>query len=102
MSSPILSLTGKPIITRVSSSDNAKVGFSALLTCEADGENVTWSWYHNGKNISGNRFQPSPIGGSLSIKSLQLSDIGTYKCVASNRLGNEEAPLQLSISGKNF
>ena len=39
--------------------------------------------------------------GTLVINNLQLTDTGSYKCLASNRLGEEATLVQLQVTGIN-
>ena len=38
--------------------------------------------------------------GTLVINNLQITDTGSYKCLASNRLGEEATLVQLQVIGK--
>lgn len=47
-------------------------------------------WIHNGKELTGGRYKPSP-SGDLIIKEVAFSDEGEYICYAENKFGNKQA-----------
>ena len=67
-----------PKITNISSSSILIADQPLVLVCEAHGDPLpSFTWYHNGTNISHN---------SVYIKSnITIKDSGSYMCVVTNR-----------------
>ena len=67
-----------PKITKISPASILIADQPLVLVCEANGDPLpSYTWYHNGKNISHN---------SVYVKSnITTKDSGSYMCVATNR-----------------
>ncbi|XP_069039515.1 hemicentin-1 isoform X2 [Lepisosteus oculatus] len=75
----------------------AAVGQSVTLPCAAQGEPspaVSWSW--NGEPLRDRGSLEGP-GGSLSLRGVNHSDGGVYRCVAANSAGQDAAETLLEI-----
>ena len=84
-------------------------GGNASLTCQATGEPVpTISWYFNDTLLTdGTKYTTSEtsvntttISSTLTIMSVQSSDVGTYTCNATNVLSNDTSSGVLIVNGE--
>ena len=77
--------------------DTQNEGDNAYFTCQATGEPVpTISWYFNGASVDESNtikytismmpLNTSTISNTLTIMNVELSDVGTYTCNATNVL----------------
>ncbi|XP_038613568.1 hemicentin-1 [Tachyglossus aculeatus] len=76
-----------------------RVGQRADIPCSAQGvplPKVTWFKGGNAMLIDGEQFI-SNEDGMLTIKKVQLSDSGVYKCIANNIAGSDEAEITVQI-----
>ena len=82
----------------------------ASYTCQADGEPLpTISWYFNGDplgpfNTTKYMFTSRPFAKSvmsvLNIRDLELSDVGTYTCNATNVVSSDTSSGVLTVNGE--
>ena len=74
-----------------------------MLHCDVAGQpSPTMAWFRagGGEVVSDDRVSVSSSSGELSISSVELSDAGTYYCVASNAVGSVRSlPASLSLAG---
>ena len=89
----------KPSVRASKTMVNAEMGESIKLSCDVTGNpspNITW--HRTGRSIS-----PTAViqnyGKSLSILKTEMSDSGSYKCVARNKVGFSADYVEVSISG---
>ena len=87
-------------------------GATASFTCQATGEPVpTISWYFNGApisndtdmdkyNISETSVNTTNINSTLTIMSVQSSDVGTYTCNATNVVSSDTSSGVLTVNGE--
>ena len=84
-------------------------GTTASFTCQATGEPVpTISWYFNGTllanganhTISEISVNTSTISSTLTIMSVESSDVGTYTCNATNVVSNDTSSGVLTVNGE--
>ena len=86
-------------------------GDTASFICQATGEPVpTISWYFNGAPVSeGNTMNytismmlmnTTTISSTLTIMSVQSSDVGTYTCNATNVVSTDTSSGVLNVRGK--
>ena len=85
-------------------------GFIASFTCQADGEPLpTISWYFNdapldesntAKYMIANRTIPNANMNILNIMSVESSDVGTYKCNATNVVSSDTSSGVLTVNGE--
>ena len=84
-------------------------GDTASLTCQATGEPVpTISWYFNGilladgakHTISETSVNTTTINSTLTIMSVQSSDVGTYTCNATNVVSSDTSSGVLTVNGE--
>ena len=71
-------------------------GFSTTLQVTAEGipSNITYVWKTNGVII------PGETSNTLTISSVNLSDIGQYECIPSNSEGTfNRSTIQLDVKG---
>ena len=82
---------------------------AASFTCEATGEPVpTISWYFNGAlltdgathTISETSVNTTTINSTLTIMSVQSSDVGTYTCNATNVVSSDTSSGVLTVNGE--
>ena len=74
---------------------NVIVGENVTITCQAEGSPTPDSIiFHNGTSLT------NVVKGMTTIKSVNYSDDGQYKCVAKNILGNVSASFNLIVQGK--
>ena len=67
------------------------------------GKDVTLEWYFNNEKIKDTNRKKVKLGDDsidLIIKSLQVDDLGNYRCIASNRLSKDEKIIDLFFPGK--
>ena len=84
-------------------------GDTASFTCQATGEPVpTISWYFNGAlladgvthTISERSVNTTTINSTLTIMSVQTSDVGTYTCNATNVVSSDNSSGVLTVNGE--
>ena len=84
-------------------------GDTASFSCQATGEPVpTISWYFNGAlladgathTISETSVNTSTINSTLTIMSVQSSDVGTYTCNATNVVSSDTSSGVLTVNGE--
>ena len=76
-----------------------QVRFTASVSGSPDPD-ITW--YKDGQKVEASKNRTISSTGSLCnliVKSIQASDVGVYKIVASNRGGEVSAEATLSIEG---
>ena len=87
-------------------------GDTTSFTCQATGEPVpTISWYFNGVpvdetntmkyTISVMSLNTTTISNTLTIKSVDTSDMGTYTCNATNVVSTDSSSGVLTVNGKS-
>ena len=84
-------------------------GDTASFSCQATGEPVpTISWYFNGAlladgathTISETSVDTITINSTLTIMSVQSSDVGTYTCNATNVVSSDTSSGVLTVNGE--
>ena len=84
-------------------------GDTASFTCQATGEPVpTISWYFNGAllpngathTISETSVNTTTINSTLTIMSVESSDVGTYTCNATNVVSSDTSSGVLTVNGE--
>ena len=80
---------------------NVTVGNSATLSCEARHQNRV-QWQNSNRNaISSSSDGRVQIQGTyLYFREVRLGDNGTYYCLASNEISNDEITSHLVVLGK--
>ena len=74
---------------------NVMVGENVTITCKAEGfPQPDYIIFHNGISLT------NVVKGMTTIKSINYSDDGEYKCIAKNILGNVSASFILIVQGK--
>ena len=88
-------------------------GGTTSFTCQATGEPVpTISWYFNGDpvdeanmmkyTISTVSLNSTTINNTLTIMSVQSSDVGTYTCNATNVVSSDTSSGVLTVNGEQL
>ena len=84
-------------------------GDTASFSCQAIGEPVpTISWYFNGAlladgathTISETSVNTTTINSTLTIMSVQSSDVGTYTCNGTNVVSSDTSSGVLTVNGE--
>ena len=86
-------------------------GTTATFTCQATGEPVpTISWYFNGDpvnvtntikyTVSETSVNTTTINSTLTIMSVESSDVGTYTCNATNVVSSDTSSGVLTVNGE--
>ena len=84
-------------------------GENAFFTCQATGEPVpTISWYFNNTllangteyTISEMSVNTTTINSTLTIMSVESSDVGTYTCNATNVVSTDTSSGVLTVNGE--
>ena len=84
-------------------------GDTASFTCQATGEPVpTISWYFNSAllvngarhTISETSVNTTTINSTLTIMSVESSDVGTYTCDATNVISSDTSSGVLTVNGE--
>ena len=84
-------------------------GDTASFTCQATGEPVpTISWYYNNTLlVNGTEYMitemslnTTTINNTLTIMSVESSDVGTYTCNATNVVSNDTSSGVLTVNGE--
>ena len=98
-----------PSISLEVMNDARNEGESASLTCQATGRPVpTISWYfNNALLVNGAKYitfeasvNTTTISSTLTIMSVQSSDVGTYTCNATNVVSTDTSSGVLSVNGE--
>ena len=86
-------------------------GDTAFFTCQATGEPVpTISWYFNGALVNDSNtikykilimsFNTTTITNTLTIMSVESSDVGTYTCNTTNAVSSDTSSGVLTVNGE--
>ena len=79
-------------------------GDTASFTCQATGEPVpTISWYFNGTLLADgatHTISETLVNSTLTIMSVQSSDVGTYTCNATNVVSSDTSSGVLTVNGE--
>ena len=80
-------------------------GGTASFTCQATGEPVpTISWYFNGAPVDEANTMSvntsTTISSTLTIMSVESSDVGTYTCNATNVVSSDTSSGVLTVNGE--
>ena len=75
----------RPQVITNPNSTTVVIGQSTQLICEARGSNLTYQWKKDNKPVS------RANSNIFKINSVNESDTGMYKCVASNKGGMAES-----------
>ena len=86
-------------------------GYNASFSCQATGEPVpTISWYFNGApvdeanamkyTLSMMSLNTTTIINTLTIMSVESSDVGTYTCNATNVVSTDSSSGVLTVNGE--
>ena len=76
---------------------NVIVGENVTIICQAEGfPRPDYIIVHSGSSLS------NDVKGMTTIKSVNYSDGGEYKCIAKNILGNVSTSFNLIVQGKIF
>ena len=98
-----------PIISPEVMDETQDEGDTAFFTCQATGEPVpTISWYFNGTlladgsthTISETSVNTTTINSTLTIMSVESSDVGTYTCNATNVVSSDTSSGVLTVNGE--
>ena len=84
---------------------NVVEGQTATIVCEVTAApNASFSWEKDGTPIQlGQKIRldsPTPEEGNLVISNVNLSDVGSYSCNASNKHGFVSASAMLDVQGR--
>ena len=102
---------GVPVVTSEVLDQTLTEGDTAIFTCQAIGIPIpTISWYFNSAPveksnavkylISENSVNPITTKTMLIVLNLELSDIGTYACSATNIVSSNTSYGVLTVNGK--
>ena len=96
----------RPILQELFVPKNLGENKTVKLNCNLlQGENVKLEWFLNGKKIDEklNKRKISFYGESseLVIKFLSIDDLGNYKCVGSNKYGEDVQRISLHFNGNH-
>ena len=76
---------------------NVIVGENVTISCQAEGSPTPdYIIFHNGTSLT------NVVKGMTTIKSVNYSDDGQYKCIAKNILGSVSTSFSLIVQGKIF
>ena len=102
----------KPVVTAVTEKLAVDINSTATLSCHARALPAPrFEWYRGNQHITGDArtslvsATPQPGGadvyeGRLSLRDVAASDLGKYRCVARNEIGNGMAQIQLTVKSK--
>ena len=87
--------------------------YPAVFTCHATGEPVPdINWYFNGVMINvsdtnkymimSTSINTTTIENTLTVYNVTSSDVGTYTCIASNIIGDDQSFGILTVNGKQL
>ncbi len=76
-----ITVNPKPMITKHPENQSLTVGSTLTLVVEAKGDNLSYQWKKDGKNLSGK------TQSTLVIPNVQIGDAGMYSCEVSNSCG---------------
>ena len=108
ISSLLIYLVGPIIIALMDQTANE--GDAASFICQTDGEPLpTISWYFNGAPLNESntaKYYITEIPNSntviLAIINVELSDMGTYTCNATNIISSDTSSGRLMLNGELF
>ena len=76
---------------------NVIFGKNVTITCKANSFPLPdYMIFYNGTSLT------NVVNGMTTIKSVNYSDGGLYKCIANNSLGNVSASFNLTVQGKIY
>lgn len=91
----------RPSKPRCSTEGPTEEGKDIVLRCTTNEgtKPIQYSW----ERISDSKVLPAsavmdPMGGTINVKNASASASGTYRCIASNRVGSEECILNLKVT----
>lgn len=100
----VLSLSTDPLRFLVKPSNNtATVGDSVWFHCVATGSpkpRITWLKHGQGGRPLDEQKYKAHENGSLNIKDVQLSDAGSYFCIAATNVDLKQITVHLEVKGK--
>lgn len=80
------------------------LGSSVLLECKVSGTApISVSWFQDGNEIvSGEKYEISFLDNvcALKLNALDVTDTGSYTCVAANVAGSDECSAFLTVQGQ--
>ena len=76
------------------------IGTAVTLYCDYTGPNV--KWYYNSLLYTTNVNNPTNGRSELTLSNFQLSNTGTYQCIASDNYQTMISSITLSAKGEQF
>lgn len=93
-----------PSFSRKLKETNGVLGSSVLLECKVSGTApISVSWFQDGNEIvSGEKYEISFLDNvcALKLNALDVTDTGSYTCVAANVAGSDECSAFLTVQGQ--
>ncbi|CAF3700945.1 unnamed protein product [Rotaria socialis] len=96
----VLNVNHKPYFHDFDAIADVKENQSLNLTLEASAYPmpITYAWFHpSGRQLFSDQFRIYINQGQLSITTIEKSDIGVYRCIATNAIGSTEVNFTLNV-----
>ena len=77
-------------------------GAEITFTIEAAGDDLTFQWQKNGRDVHNDRDYSGTDTNTLSIRHVKKSDEGCYRCSVKNEVGILSEEAQLSVCKFKF
>ena len=86
-----------PKVTYHPKSQSVQAGAEVTFTIEAAGDDLTFQWQKNGRDVHNDSNYSGTDTNTLSIQQVKKSDEGCYRCFVKNEVGilSEEAQLRV-------
>ena len=77
------------MITQHPENQQIRNGRETTFSIKAEGDNLTYQWQKNGSNVCNGSRHKGAATHTLTIRQVNKSDAGRYKCVVTNEVNKD-------------